>query len=172
MTYKECLCQPSKALIVLLSLAPLCPTKILENARILLANLLQSSRSTFSWGSFLSFFAFKEGMLGTPISVLGGREQYPPVFLTCLQTIHVCYGHRGVLAPVCLSLRRDASLSGGHRGYHHSSKCMEQAATSTPRAGARPPRFVPTAHARCAGSVPRPVPPRWRRSASASARQT
>ncbi len=33
---------------------------------------LQSSRSTFSWGSFLSFFAFKEGMLSTPISVLGG----------------------------------------------------------------------------------------------------
>jgi hypothetical protein len=35
-----------------------------------LANLLQRSRSTFSRGSFLSFFAFKEGMLGTPISVL------------------------------------------------------------------------------------------------------
>ena len=43
-----------------------------KNGRILLANLLQSSRSTFSWGSLLSFFAFKEGMLGTPISVLGG----------------------------------------------------------------------------------------------------
>jgi hypothetical protein len=42
------------------------------NGRILLANLLQSSRSTFSRGSLLSFFAFKEGMLGTPISVLGG----------------------------------------------------------------------------------------------------
>jgi hypothetical protein len=27
---------------------------------ILLAHLLQRSRSTFSWGSFLSFFAFKE----------------------------------------------------------------------------------------------------------------
>src|SRR5215813_9913363 len=34
--------------------------------------LLQSSRSTFSQGSLLSFFAFKEGVLGTPISVLGG----------------------------------------------------------------------------------------------------
>jgi hypothetical protein len=44
----------------------------LVRSTILLANLLQSSRSTFSWGSFLSFFAFKEGMLGTPISVLGG----------------------------------------------------------------------------------------------------
>ena len=41
-------------------------------ARILLANLLQSSKSTFSRGSFLSFFAFKEGMLGTPISARGG----------------------------------------------------------------------------------------------------
>src|SRR5262249_45117168 len=43
-----------------------------NNGRILLANLHQSSRSTLSWGSFLNFFAFKEGMLGTPISVLGG----------------------------------------------------------------------------------------------------
>jgi hypothetical protein len=43
-----------------------------ENGRILLANLLQSSRSTFSRGSFLSFFAFQEGRLGTSISVLGG----------------------------------------------------------------------------------------------------
>ncbi len=33
---------------------------------------LQSSRSTFSWRSFLNFFAFKEGMLDTPISALGG----------------------------------------------------------------------------------------------------
>jgi hypothetical protein len=37
-----------------------------------LANLLQSSRSTFSWGGLLSFFAFKDGMLGTLISVPGG----------------------------------------------------------------------------------------------------
>src|SRR5262249_19581718 len=28
------------------------------------ANLLQGSRSTFSWGSFPRFFAFKEGMWG------------------------------------------------------------------------------------------------------------
>src|SRR6266566_3905319 len=33
---------------------------------------LQSSRSTLSRGSLLSFLAFKEGMLGTPIWVLGG----------------------------------------------------------------------------------------------------
>jgi hypothetical protein len=32
-----------------------------------LANPLQSSKSTFSWGNFRSFFAFKEGILGTPI---------------------------------------------------------------------------------------------------------
>ena len=41
-------------------------------ARILLVNPLQRSRSTFSWGSFPSFCAFQEGMLGTPISVRGG----------------------------------------------------------------------------------------------------
>jgi hypothetical protein len=53
--------------------APLVNGQAVEkNEGILLANLLQSSRSTFSWGSFLSFFAFQEGMLGTPISVLGG----------------------------------------------------------------------------------------------------
>src|SRR2546429_9091880 len=33
---------------------------------------LPSSRSTFSRGSLLSFFAFNEGMLSTPISVLWG----------------------------------------------------------------------------------------------------
>ena len=53
------------------------------NARILLANLLQSSRSTFSWGSFLSFFAFKEGMLDTQISALGG---WPTVSARYLHT--------------------------------------------------------------------------------------
>jgi hypothetical protein len=37
-----------------------------------LANLLQSSRSTFSWGSFPSFFAFKAGMWDTQISAPGG----------------------------------------------------------------------------------------------------
>src|SRR5215831_1634055 len=33
---------------------------------------LHSSRSTFSRGNFFSFFAFQAGMLGTPISALGG----------------------------------------------------------------------------------------------------
>src|SRR5215831_3076084 len=49
---------------------------------ILLANLHQSSRSTLSWGSFLNFFAFKEGMLGTPISILGGWPTVSGGFLT------------------------------------------------------------------------------------------
>ena len=43
-----------------------------KNARILLVNLHQSSRSTFSWESFPSFFAFQEGMLDTQILALGG----------------------------------------------------------------------------------------------------
>ena len=43
-----------------------------NNGRILLVNLPQSARSTFSCEGFLSFFAFKEGMLSTPISALGG----------------------------------------------------------------------------------------------------
>ena len=42
------------------------------NLPILLVNPLQSSKSTFSRGSLLSLFAFKEGKLGTPISALGG----------------------------------------------------------------------------------------------------
>src|SRR5215471_14384124 len=37
---------------------------------ILLANPLQRSKRTFSWGSFLSFFAFKEGMWDTHIAAL------------------------------------------------------------------------------------------------------
>src|SRR3989442_1064811 len=41
-----------------------------KNGRILLANLVQSSRSTFSCVSFPSFFAFQEGMWGTQISAL------------------------------------------------------------------------------------------------------
>ena len=43
-----------------------------KNGRILLANPLQSSKRTFSWGSFLSFFGFKGGMVSTPISARGG----------------------------------------------------------------------------------------------------
>src|SRR5215510_5361031 len=49
----------------------------------LLPNLLQRSRSTFSRGSFLSFFAFKEGMLSTPIFGTGAlANSIPPFFVT------------------------------------------------------------------------------------------
>jgi hypothetical protein len=40
------------------------------NLRLLLANVFQSSRSTFSSASFPSFFAFQEGMWDTQISAL------------------------------------------------------------------------------------------------------
>src|SRR5262249_5038539 len=55
-----------------------------KRERILLPNLLQSSRSTLSWGSFLRYFAFKEGRLGTPISVLGGWATVSGRFLHAL----------------------------------------------------------------------------------------
>jgi hypothetical protein len=62
------------------SIAHACP----QTARILLANLLQSSRSTFSWGNFLSFFAFKEGRLGTQILALWGfANSIRPLFERC-----------------------------------------------------------------------------------------
>jgi hypothetical protein len=43
-----------------------------QNEGVLLANLLQRSRSTFSWESFLSFFTFQEGMLDTQNLALEG----------------------------------------------------------------------------------------------------
>jgi len=43
-----------------------------KNGRILLANLLQGSSSTFSGARFPRFLAFKEGMLDRQISTLGG----------------------------------------------------------------------------------------------------
>jgi hypothetical protein len=58
---------------------------------LLLANPLQSSRSTFSRESLLSFFAFKEGMLGIPISVLGG---WPTVSLRLLIVLASAYQQR------------------------------------------------------------------------------
>jgi hypothetical protein len=48
----------------------------ISKGMILLANLLQSFSRTFPEESFLSFFAFKEGMLDTPIPVLGVGQQY------------------------------------------------------------------------------------------------
>src|SRR5215471_5235834 len=46
------------------------PAEVSKKGGILLANPLQSSKRTFSWGSFLSFFAFQEGMWDTQIVAL------------------------------------------------------------------------------------------------------
>jgi hypothetical protein len=51
---------------------------------ILLTNLFQSSRSTFSWGSFSSFFAFKEGMWDTQIAALWNSPTVSLPFLIAL----------------------------------------------------------------------------------------
>src|SRR5215468_4500094 len=51
------------------------------NGRILLANLLQGSRSTFSCASFPSVFAFQEGMWDTHISALLGSPTVSGGFL-------------------------------------------------------------------------------------------
>src|SRR2546421_12782076 len=56
-------------------------TTVLLSVRILLANLFQSSRSTFSCVSFPSVFAFQDDMWDTHISARGVRQQYPGVCL-------------------------------------------------------------------------------------------
>src|SRR5438105_15937351 len=67
-----------------------------ENEGILLANLLQSSRSTFSWGSFPSFFAFQEGMWDTQISaLLSSPTVSPPILETSLFVNLGCNYHSG-----------------------------------------------------------------------------
>src|SRR5205085_7736709 len=48
------------------------PTEVSKKGGILLANLLHSSRSTFSCASFPSLFAFQEGICEAQISALGG----------------------------------------------------------------------------------------------------
>jgi hypothetical protein len=63
---------PESPAVVALSLRPSMGSLKAKTGRILLANLFQSSRSTFSWGSFSSFLAFQEGMWDTQISELGG----------------------------------------------------------------------------------------------------
>src|SRR2546421_12883975 len=56
-------------------------TTVLLSVRILLANLFQSSRSTFSCVSFPSVFAFQDDMWDTHISARGVRQQYRGVFV-------------------------------------------------------------------------------------------
>src|SRR5215467_11373146 len=48
-----------------------------ETARYCWPTPLQRSRSTFPRGSFLSFFVFQEGILGTAIHYVGVGQQYP-----------------------------------------------------------------------------------------------
>ena len=82
------------------------PAEVSKNGRILLANLLQSSRSTFSCVRFPSFFAFQEGMLGTQISALlssptvSGRflRQLYACFAPCMVLIN--QGYRYFLDPL------------------------------------------------------------------------
>src|SRR5205823_8666479 len=81
------------------------------NGEILLANLLPSSRSTLSRGSFLSFLAFKEGMLSTPISVLGG---WPTVSGRFLLVLREC-SDTGQFDFFCLISRQVAVGSGAKR---------------------------------------------------------
>jgi hypothetical protein len=58
------------------------PTAQAENARILLVNLLQSSRSTFSWGSSSDFLPSKKACWAHQFRYLGVDQQYPPVMCT------------------------------------------------------------------------------------------
>ena len=76
------------------------------NGRILLANLLQSSRSTFSRGSFLSFLAFKEGMWDTQISALGGSPTVSGRYLTSFPTESSSSSPSGRCLSLPLSLTR------------------------------------------------------------------
>ena len=56
--------------------------------RILLPNPLQDSKSTFSRGSFLSFFAFKEGILIPKFRHLGLANSIPPFSKTPARKTH------------------------------------------------------------------------------------
>jgi hypothetical protein len=72
-SYQEKVAECDKAIeAVLAACEQADPSACRFNGRILLVILLQRSRSTFSRRSFPSFFAFKEGIWGTPSSVLGG----------------------------------------------------------------------------------------------------
>ena len=64
-----------------------------KNGGILLVNPLQRSKSTFSWGSFLSFFAFKDGISDTQISALGG---WPTVMHE--PGLSTAYGNSGAIS--------------------------------------------------------------------------
>jgi hypothetical protein len=83
---------------------------VTKNEGILLPNLLQSSRSTFSWESFLSFFGFKEGMWDTQISALGGwptvSEDFPTQNISrengCYLLTILGWGNTRFSSPLCV----------------------------------------------------------------------
>jgi hypothetical protein len=96
-----------------------------NNGRILLVNPLQSSRRTFSRGSLLSFLAFKEGMLGTPISVLGVGQQYPGGFLA----IAICGKHNGAIRNIARPPQTEyISMQTllAHHPTHHPNVVLEE----------------------------------------------
>src|SRR2546426_11183468 len=75
-----------------------CPVS--QNHPILLANLLQRSRTAFSRVSFSSFFAFKEGMYDTQIAALLSSPTVSQGFLRqspSLTTRSDCIGRFGLL---------------------------------------------------------------------------
>jgi hypothetical protein len=122
-----------------------------DNGRMLLVNLLQSSRSTFSCEGFLSFFAFKAGMLGMPISVLGG---WPTVSGRFLLVLRAGYGRGGCpqlctysLHPPCLCSAAGVPpawaplLPSGPRGRaSHQPRTVGHAPATCPCSPARPPQ--------------------------------
>src|SRR5215813_10165189 len=61
---------------------------------------LQRSRSTFPRGSFLSFFVFQEGILGTAIHYVGVGQQYPPLSSIQLLAIEIAHFFRQLLSKI------------------------------------------------------------------------
>ena len=90
------------------------------SARILLVNLLQSSRSTFSRGSFPSFFAFKEGMLGAPTSV---SEGWPTVSARFLRLLEPKLWVREPSSEMFLHWNRSITIWGSN--YRITELCVE-----------------------------------------------
>jgi hypothetical protein len=102
--------------------------------RILLANLLQGSRSTFLASVSQAFLPSKKGMLNIPISVLGG---WPTVSLRLLIVLTSAYQQRkytwrnkflrflGEGAPfngIRDRSRRELRVDSGVRGTQHASR--------------------------------------------------
>ena len=103
--------------------------------RILLANLLQNSKSTSSWRSFLSFFVFKEGMLDTPISALGGWPTVSVRFLRVLTRVYVIKGN--YLAPKISPILGGSPVRGRCAKSPRQILCRDRMASRARQAGCR-----------------------------------